>query len=298
MGTDSMENFISQAPELAEPLAELARFAWESAPELCKPEHQCLDYHRSWSLVRLLLGNGRLPAGKAFFEKAFARIAGHGGTRVLVSGGADHGLSSIVLNAYRAVGVEPDIVFADRCATSCEINARFANANGANIQIVVSDICDLDIVPVDAVVAHSFLPFFEGEKRQAVLDAWNRNTRMGGAVLISNVLKCSEADWVTQKNSGALLERSEKLLQSALSAGYPIEVAHEMVESAQRFWRMSPGRPPGLTENNLRAGLERAGFDDIAIQYSDVGVNDGPIAMVRERLEGRARAEVRAVKKR
>jgi len=297
MGTDSMENLVSKTPELAESLGALARFAWESAPDLCKPEHQCIDYHRSWGLVRLLLGNGRLPAGEAFFEQAFARIARHGGTRVLVSGGADHGLSSIVLNAYRAVGVEPDIVFADRCATACEINARFANAKGAKMQIVVGDLCDLDIVPVDAVVAHSFLPFFEGEKRQAVLDAWYRNTRMGGDVLISNVLKCSEADWVTQKRSDAILERSEKLRQSAVTAGYPVEVAVDMVGSAQRFWRMSPSRPPGLTENNLRAGLERAGFDDITIQYSDAGVNDGPIAMVRERLEGRARAEIRAVKK-
>jgi hypothetical protein len=43
--------------------------------------------------------------------------------------------------------------------------------------------------------------------------------------------------------------------------------------------------------------LERAGFADISIHYSDAGVNDGPIAMVRKRLNGKPRAEISAVKR-
>lgn len=287
-----MNHARNQASEWAEPLADLANVAWDLAPKSCQSEHGCVDYHRSWSLVRLLSGEGRLPAGELFFQRELGRIVLRGGRRILVSGGADSGLSTIVLRACRAVSVEPQLVFADRCATACEINARFAQAVGANMQVIEGDVCDLAIEPVDAVVAHSFLPFFEGQKRQQVLDAWYRSLRTGGEVLISNVLKASEADWVTQKSTEALQERTQKLLFSALEAGYSMAVAQEMVEVAERFWRASPGRPPGLTESNLRSGLEQAGFKNIVICYSDAGVNEGPMAMVRQKLEGKARAEI------
>ena len=291
-----MNDSLNHAKQCIEPLADLAQFAWDSAPKLCKPEHGCVDYHRSWGLVRLLLGNGRLPAGEDFFQRELARIVSNGGRRVLVSGGADSGLTTIVLNACRAAGVEPDIVFADRCATACELNARMADAVHANIQVVEGDVCDLDVAPVDAVIAHSFLPFFESDKRQDVLGAWFRSCKVGGEVLISNVLKGAESDWMTHKSTEALKERADKLLRRAKGAAYPVEVAQEMVHCAARFWRISPGRPPGLTESNLRAGLERAGFKDISIQYNDAGVNDGPMAMVRQQIEGKGRAEILAIK--
>lgn len=288
---------MGQENQGLEPLGDLAQFAWELAPKLCKPEHGCIDYHRSWGLVRLLLGDGRLPAGEVFFKRELAGIVNQGGRRILVSGGADSGLSAMVLKVCRAVGVEPDIVFTDRCATACELNARMAVATRARIQVVQGDVCDLDIAPVDAVVAHSFLHFFEGDKRQAVLDAWHRNCKTGARALISNVLKANESDWMTHKSAQALQERSEQFLQCAKGAGYPLAVAQEMVQSAEKFWRISPGRPPGLTESNLREGLELAGFGAISIQYSDAGVNNGPMAMVRTRLDGKARAEICAVKK-
>lgn len=280
-----------------EPIHELAQLAWEAAPSMCRTDHGCLDYHRSWGLVRLLVGNGRPPAGEPFFQKELATIFRRGGRRILVSGGADSGLLTIALKACRSAGFEPDIVFADRCATACELNARMAMHAQAKVQVVEGDICELEIAPVDAVLAHSFLPFFEGEKRQSVLDAWHRNCNVGGEILISNVLKASESDWMTRKSPEALHERSIKFFQGARDAGYPLEVCQEMLRSAERFWQISPGQPPGLTEANLQAGLERAGFDDISFRYSNAGVNDGPMAMVSVQLEGKARAEVSAVRR-
>jgi ubiquinone/menaquinone biosynthesis C-methylase UbiE len=280
-----------------EPIHELAQLAWDAAPNMCRPDHGCSDYHRSWGLVRLLVGNGRPPAGETFYQRELEKIFRRGGRRILVSGGADSGLLTIALKACRTAGFEPDIVFADRCATACEVNARMAMHAQAKVHVVEGDICELDIAPVDAVLAHSFLPFFEGEKRQAVLDAWYRNCKVDGEILISNVLKASESDWVTQRSTQALHERSIKFLQGARDAGYPLEVCQEMVQSAERFWQISPGQPPGLTEANLQAGLARAGFDQISFRYSAAGVNEGPMAMVRVQLEGKARAEVIAVKR-
>ncbi len=163
-----------------EPIHELAQLAWDAAPNMCRPDHGCLDYHRSWGLVRLLVGQGRLPAGEAFFQKELGEIGRQGGRRILVSGGADSGLLTIVLKACRTAGFEPDIIFADRCATACALNARMALHAQATVQVVKGDICELEIAPVDAVVAHSFLHFFGGQKRQAVLDTWYRNCKLGG----------------------------------------------------------------------------------------------------------------------
>lgn len=292
-----MDNNKNHFNTCIEPVNELAQLAWDSAPKMCRADHGCTDYHRSWGLVRLLLGNGRPPAGENFFQKELGEIGAQGGRRILVSGGADSGLLTIAIKACRTAGFEPDIIFADQCATACELNARMAMHVQAKVQVVQGDICELDIAPVDAVIAHSFLHFFGGQKRQAVLDAWYRNSHVRGKILISNVLKVSESDWMTHKSTEALQERSIKFLQGALDAGYPLAVSQEMVHSAERFWQISPGQPPGLTEANLQAGLARAGFDDISIRYSNAGVNEGPMAMVRVQLEGKARAEVTAVKR-
>jgi ubiquinone/menaquinone biosynthesis C-methylase UbiE len=297
MGCDEMNQATNRIRETIEPLEALALLAWNNAPQWCHPEHGCQDYHRSWGLVRLLLGHGRLPAGEDFFARELTKVVRSGGRRVLVSGGADAGLLTIALKACRAAGTEPELVFADRCATACEVNARMAVAAQANVQIIQGDLCELDIAPVDAVLAHSFLPFFEGDKRQALLEAWTRNCQVGGKVLISNVLKADEADWTTIKDGEALKARAQKLRQALQEAGHLPEVVEEMVSTAERFWKSSPSRPPGLTEANLRIGLERAGFADISIHYSDAGVNDGPIAMVRKRLNGKPRAEISAVKR-
>lgn len=294
----NMNEDTSSAREWNEPLADLAQAAWDLAPKHCRPEHGCLDYHRAWSLVRLVLNEGLPPAGETFFRRELGRIVQLGGRRILVSGGADSGLSAIVLRACRAAGVEPEMIFADRCATACKINAHFAQSVGANMKIVEGDVRELDIEPVDAVVAHSFLQFFEGDNRQQVINTWHRNLRDGGEVLISNVLKASEVDWMTSKSTDALRDQKQKLLNSAVRFGHPTAATQELVEVVERFWRISPARPPGLTESNLISSLKHAGFQDVLIHYSDVGVNDGPIAMVRHKLEGKARAEILAVKTR
>jgi len=287
----------STYPAATEPLKDLALLAWERAPTLCQPGHGCEDYHRAWGLVRLLLSEGRLPSGEAFFQRQIARLAQQGARRVLVSGGADSGVCALVVQAFRAVDTEPEVVFADRCATSLAVNVRYAQAAGVNMQTVLGDVCDLNVSPVDVVVAHTFLPFFEGSQRQAVLQTWYRNLKPGGEVLFSNVLRASEAEWSTQKSPQALISQAEALLKRTLGLGFSEAQAHEVVAVAQRFWAVSPGRPPGMTEANVRQGLLQAGFADIQIQYNEEAVYSGPISLVRQRTARLARAEVMAVKR-
>lgn len=281
----------------SEPLPELARLAWDQAPALCHPAHGCEDYHRAWGMVRWLLSDGRSPSGEAFFHREMARLVKQGARRVLVSGGADSGVSAMVVKGFRAVGIEPELVFADRCATALAVNVRYAEVAGVKLQAVLGDLCDLNVPPVDVVVAHTFLPFFEGPKRQAVLDTWHRLLKPGGEVLFSNVLRASEADWSTQKNPEALLSKAQELLERTLAMGFSEHHAQAVVAVATRFWSVSPGCPPGMTEANVRQGLLQAGFEDIQIQYNPDEVYSGPISLVRQRTQRLARAEVIAVRR-
>lgn len=48
------ETYSGADDTLLEPLEELAWFAFENADALCDPSIGCRDYHRFWSMVRLL----------------------------------------------------------------------------------------------------------------------------------------------------------------------------------------------------------------------------------------------------
>lgn len=280
-----------------EPLDRLARFSWDWAPALCQPGHGCQDYHRSWSLVRLLELGGAMPAGVAFFQRELGALANAGRRRVLVSGGADTGLMAVVVSAYREVGVDPEIVFADRCETTCTQNHLFARELGLEVEIRRCDITAIDCAPVDAIVAHSFLPFFEGPLRQQVVQAWARVMRPGGALLISNAIAEDEAQWAQVRDPEKIEARRRTLEQAAIRAGYDAPTAALMAATAARFWHSSRVRPPALTEANLRAGLGLAGFDVRAFDARVRMPAEGPSAMVFSGADKRPRAEIVAIRR-
>lgn len=279
-----------------EPLDRLARFSWDWAPTLCDPSHGCVDYHRSWSMVRWLELNRALPAGQAFFERELAGLAGAGKRRVLISGGADTGVTALVAAAYRLAGVEPEIVFVDQCASTIAQNSLFAAHLGLKIECIQTDIRKLDCPAVDAIVAHSFLLFFEGQMRQQVIAAWARNLRPNGVLLMSNSLAQDEGDWISIKNQEEILRRKNTLELAAKNAGFESSAAIEIAETAARFWQSSPSRPPAITAANLRTSLEQAGFCVQSILSANVAPVSGPMAMVRASTTTRARAEIIACK--
>lgn len=280
-----------------EPLERLARFSWDWAPSLCLPAHGCEDYHRAWSLVRLLEMDGAMPAGVPFFQRELSALAQAGGRRVLVSGGADTGLTAVVVSAFRAVGIDPVIVFADRCETPCTQNQLFARELALEIEIRQCDITAIDCAPVDAIVAHSFLPFFEGPLRQQVVEAWARVIRPGGVLLISNAVSKDEAQWAQGRDPEKIEARRHTLQQAAVRVGYDDSMATLMAATAARFWQSVRVRPPALTQANLRAGLELAGFEIRAFDERVRASAEGPYGMVFSGPDKRRRAEVVAIRR-
>ena len=279
-----------------EPLDRLARFSWDWAPSLCDPSHGCCDYHRSWSLVRLLELDGALPAGQAFVSRELADIARGNSRRVLVSGGADTGVAAMVVSAFREQGSDPELVFVDRCRTPCLQNSLFAAQLGLVADVQVRDAADVDCAPVDAVVAHSFLHLLPAAKRAEVIAAWARKLKPGGRVVMSCALSEDESDWVRLKDAQQVVRRAARLQARAARAGFEPAVAADIAATAARFWATSPGQSPALTEANLRASFAHAGLEIHRLDLQGVGEVLGPLALTTRETSKRSRAQVVAIR--
>lgn len=278
-------------PADLEPLDRLARFAFDHAPSLCRPEHGCTDYHRVWSAIRLFDLGGATPAGWPFFRRELQALATDRPLRVLLSGAADTGLASIV-----AAALPPEralIVLTDRCETPIAQNRQFAQALGRPIECHVGDVRALACDPVDAVLAHSFLVFFDPEERQRVVDAWARVLAPGGRLLMSNRLVARGAAVRPPPDTAAALARLPALREKAAAAGWNPVDCDLLAEAAGRFWTRSLLAP--LTESGLRDLLSNAGLELVALDYDDSETPTGPMSR-RHRTRERARAEIVARK--
>lgn len=278
-----------------EPLDRLARFSWDWAPVLCRPEHGCADYHQTWSMVRLLELNGSLPAGAPFFERELGAVAQAGKTRVLVCGGADTGVSALVVKAFRAAGKLPRITFVDRCETSCSQNRLMLHELGLDAEIRCLDALEIDGDPVSAVVAHSFLQRFTGEERERLLQAWSRVVEPGGILLLSGSFAPNEALWDRVPDPDVIDDRRQKLVTSALRAGWQSDAADELGRRAVASWSSSSRKPPAVTQQSLSTGLALAGFDVVRIERFDPVDSPGNLTIRTDKRQ--TRAEVVAVRR-
>lgn len=276
----------------SEPLETLSLLSWETAPRTCDPALGCVDYHRCWSTVRLLELDGAPPAGTKFFHRELAEFAHRPGARILISGGADSGLLALVAEAFSETASTPAFIFVDQCATPCHVNAAYAREAGMELQVLQGDIREARTAPVDVIVAHSFLPFFQGQDRQLVLSAWARLLRPGGKLLMSTWVTESETQWAAPKDANTMLNRANELKSKAVRFGWDEHTASELAETAQRFWAATLAKPPAITRDYLHKALSEAGFameDYTAESAESIG---GPYLHGQATHTARHRAEV------
>ena len=276
-----------------EPLERLARFSWERAPALCRPEHGCANYHQTWSFVRLLQLDGGLPAGAGFFRRELGALARAGRKRVLVCGGADTGVTALVVDSYRRAGVQPHITFVDRCETPCEQNRMLLRELGLEGDVRCIDALQLAGGPFDAVVWHSFLHFFDGAQRAPLLRAWANVLEPDGVMLVSTPLAPNDAEWQRIADSVAIEERRHALVDAAVRAGWQPADAQELGIRASGTWSVSARRPPALTRQALVDSLAQAGFRLRSIELHDPAAS--PSNLGTRPGKRRNRAEVAAV---
>lgn len=251
---------MSEAADV-EPLEKLAQFSWQNASTLCLPEHGCKNYHQTWSTIRLVQLGGALPAGADFFRKELGELARAGKRRVLVSGGADTGVTTMVVDSYLRAGVKPHITFVDRCKTPCEQNRILLRELDIEGEVRCIDAVNIDGGPFDAIVWHSFLHNFDGAQRELLLRAWAGALAPGGAMVMSTPLAPNDSDTVRIPNPSVIAERQRALTASALQAGWPADEAASLGAHAAAAWANSGRKPPALTRQVLEAALAQVGLN-------------------------------------
>ncbi|MBI5278159.1 MAG: class I SAM-dependent methyltransferase [Burkholderiales bacterium] len=265
-----------------ERLAERARLSWDLAPRLCKPDTGCCNYHRCWSMVRLLGSGGALPGSHEFFIEHIAALAQQGARRVLVSGAADTGLATIVLLASKRAGVPLQVVVAERCETPLLQNRRLADEQGVDAEFHLGDIRDLQCEPVDIVMAHSFLLFFPEPMRQQVIDTWARVCKPGATALLFSHVVEREDQVMLHVDQGNLEERVTNLCNAAMSAGWQESERNDIAASVRRFWTDARkfAAAPSTTAQNLHAGFSKAGFDVLQVEpRQPPSSGNGPVGL-------------------
>jgi SAM-dependent methyltransferase len=255
-----------------EPLARLARFAFDWAPALCCPAHGCTTYHRVWSALRLVESGGALPAGRAFFHAKLRSLASD--ARVLISGGADTGLLALAASAFHGRTDPPTFVFSDRCETTVMQNRLLAGSLGLRVELKLADIRELDCEPVDAVLAHSFLIYFDADGQDAVARNWSRLLKPGGRLLMSNRLVANQAEHPRERDPADIESKLQALDKRLSILDWPTDDRATLKSLAGQLWSV-PKRGP-LSERRLRDCLARAGLliESLAATEADA---QGPV---------------------
>ncbi len=279
---------------IVEPLDKLSRFAFDWAETLCSKDLGCFDYHRMWTLVRLLESGGALPSGEDFFDAELPRVAKDGHVRVLLSGGADTGLLTLAANACLRAGLTPDVKMIDCCATPLEQCRILALQNGIQFEAVQGSADSVCVGPVDAIMAHSFLFFVPREARPALFRNWSRNLRLGGKVLMSQRLLAPDQQFKRERPADKIRERRERLAE-ALAVQNPVAAdPNEILDAAERLWLHKMGGN-GISLAEIESLCESSGFALESIQYDDEENSVSPFVLKSEALT-RARANIALVK--
>lgn len=247
-----------------EPLSELAWLAFENAGELCDPSIGCKDYHRFWSMVRLLDLDGRLPRGLSFFAKHLAELKDRNGRlNVVLAGAADTGLAALIAAAAAESGASASILVVDRCRTPLLLNRRFAERSGLDIQTRQGTLDDMAADSMDAVITHNVMGFNAEPDRAAILKSAARSLRPGGRVLsiefLSDVRPPRSAD-----ETAALRDGLEAKLRDTDMAA---DLVVSLLDAAQAYWSTDLTKGP-YPEAVFRAHLESAQLDLLSLDYS------------------------------
>jgi hypothetical protein len=276
---------------IEEPLQDLARMAWDHSKSLCDPQHGCTNYHRAWSLVRLISLDGALPGASAFFIEEIARRITGGARRILISGSADTGLLAVVAQAIRRAGQSAQIVIVDRCKTPLQQCRNYASMLGLPVEFHECDVRALEIDPVDVVIAHSFLLFFPEPDRQQVIDSWARLTQKGAAVLLFSPISPDEHTHPMRLDRDAIPGRAASLANAAVVRGWHEAERADLASDVARFWNESTGisKMPHTTADNLRRGLEQAGFRVLQVTPPlPQSATNGPLGVSATHTDNRA----------
>ncbi len=195
---DSIAKVPASGPEGLEEmnrvLAESAPLARQWSQEMCwhnaAKGESCAWYHGAWQTLRLLgIVTTLTQQADLYISALRPMIAAGGFKRVFLSGSADYGLLSVVLEAFSQEGVVPDITVVDRCTTPLRLCRWYAERYGYTIETVQSDLAAFrDDEPYDFICVHSLLSCVPLEHHADIVATWHSLLRPGGILMMANNL--------------------------------------------------------------------------------------------------------------
>lgn len=252
-------------PELS---LEIANFAWEKAEIFCQNNHGCVDYHKVWSLVRLLLKDDELPIGQELWKILLESTAHLDENRYLISGGADTGLLISLWTAIKDLnlpGFFPKLVFSDQCKTPCA-QVEFLSARlDAEIQTCVSNILDINETGFSGIVAHNFLLFFSHETRKNVISKWYDILTPGGALAIFQSVRREGILDAKLNSEENINRRVVEIKNKALEHGFTPSAINDLTQSIIKFWNLPEKITSRPTFDQLMGEFYEAGFKNVSV---------------------------------
>lgn len=215
-----------------EPLRELSLFAYHWAPLLCQ-NADCTSYHKNWSLIRLLDGQGRQPDHPNFFIENIKVYANKPNSKILISGSADTGILSVVNDAITDMGITPKITLIDKCKTTVQQNRLYAEYLNLKVEFIVGDVLTEHLSSYDVILAHSFLNFFNDQSLEILFKQWHSFLRAGGVILLNNKSVEKESDNTSRQIDTSLVGRRVKHVEHE---ALKLNLSKEHVDSIKEFW--------------------------------------------------------------
>jgi len=259
----------TQLPSISEPLEDLARLAFDHAEALCAPEDRCVNYHRFWSLLRVLDMDGRLPRGGPFLSQNFRDIAPQTGRlRVLLAGAADTGVPALILNTVLDAGLAPELTVIDRCRTPLSQIGRFSEMCGLQITTEHGPLWDCTETGFDAVVTHNVMLFNTDGDRKRIYAMAARVLRPGGRLLSIETL----CDSFTPRPPEKTEEMTASFVARMRGKGLPENELARLGEAAKAFWSRQ-NRAEVYPEARLREHVAGAG---LRLRRLDYQADDEP----------------------
>lgn len=253
-----------------EPLKELALFAYYWADRTCGDD--CRQYHKNWSMIRYLDLDSQLPHHADYFIKQIQRYGQNKkAITILISGSADTGLLTVVLEGIKDLDSLIEITLIDRCQTVLLQNQLFAQFKHITIKTIQTDIFELKEGEFDLILAHSFINFFEDHQHQQLFHQWHSLLKSGGQLLINNKSIVENLD--SRIISDTAIEKKLLAIQKRIEAE---ALPTTIVNSIKDFWSNQPMRHQ-INHDNLLLTISACGF-----QIKDHAMIDqdraGPIA--------------------
>ena len=263
--------------EMNRVLAESVPLARQWAEEMCWRDpaggESCAWYHGAWQTLRLLgIVTTLTHHAPLYIEALRPLIAGGSHKRVFLSGSADYGLLSVVLDAFSQEGVVPDITLTDRCKTPLELCRWYAERYGYRIDTIQADLGEVPLDRTfDLICVHSLLSCIPIERHGDIVATWARLLRPGGVLMMANNLYLDAAETTSRFSADQIAAYRKRVAEAAQRCAHPeaLPPLAALEQMADDYASRSRGTVI-TTRHHLTDLLEAQGFAMEEARFGDL----------------------------